>query len=338
MKLAFGFASGLAAALLLLAFAPRPLANKLSTLQDDGLRLAEVLERIDQDTNPIDIAFIGTSHTMDGIDDSDLQASLEKAGVRANVANLGVMWMGRDLHLWLTRRLLAHKTPKLIVLEINEHEPPYGHPLMPYVAAASDMLCCRFWDEFNFPKMFLLFLKEQFYGSISLAWTPFSRAAAAGAPQWEHGWHPLDGIWDARIPRALSLGDRIEGLMGSNSRSLAYELTSDFGRQAVRQIVEEARAAHVSIVFLYLPEFQYASRAEPENIRFYSELAPVIVPPEDLVANRLNWWDFAHLNRNGAQEFVPYLSAQLAAYWAKIPVREVGPLDLEGLPAEVRSH
>ena len=318
MKLALGFLGSAFIVLLLLALVPRPLSERLTTLRDDGLRLAEVYERIDADSRPIDIAFIGTSHTMNGIDDRDVEDRLARAGVRANVANLGVMWMGRDLHLWLTKKLLASKAPKMIVLEINEHEPPYGHPLMPYIASAPDMFCCRFWDDFNFPKMFLLFLKEQLFGSESVIWPWVAPPDTVPASRWEYGWHPLDGNWDSRVPHAVSLGDRLEGLMGGNSRSAAYELTGEFGRQTVRQIVNQARSARVKVMFLYLPEFNYAANPEADNIAFYSAMAPVIIPPHDLVANPHNWWDFAHLNRDGANQFVPFLSARIAESWAKM--------------------
>src|ERR1700730_19429388 len=97
MKLAFGFSGGVFGVLLLLALVPRPLSERFSTLRDDGLRLAEVYERVDQDLRPIDVAFIGTSHTMNGIDDRGIEETLATAGVGANVAHLGVMFPGRDL-------------------------------------------------------------------------------------------------------------------------------------------------------------------------------------------------------------------------------------------------
>jgi hypothetical protein len=311
MKVLLGFGTGFLTLLLLLTFVPRPISERLATLRADGLRLAEVYERIARDPRPIDIAFIGTSRTMNGIDDRGIGETLAKAGVRANVANLGVIFMGRDMHLFLTKQLLANKMPQLIVLEINDHEPPYGHPLMPYVASASDMFCCRFWTDLNFPKMFLLFLKEQFYGSLSMLWP--SAALSTGALRArEYGWDPVDRTWDARLPQNPSLGDRLENLVGSGPRAAAYKVVSSFGDQTVRQIVDLARSSHVKILFLYLPEYRYAADLRPENIRFYNDMGPVLIPPRNMVADKLSWWDYAHLNRNGALKLVPYLSAAMA--------------------------
>jgi hypothetical protein len=313
MKVFVGFGGGFLTLLLLLTLVPRPISERLTTLRADGLRLAEVYARIARDPRPIDVAFIGTSHTMNGIDDRGIEETLATAGVRANVANLGVILTGRDLHLFLTKKLLASKAPQLIVLEINEHEPPFGHPLMPYVASASDMFCCRFWVDLNFPKMYLLFLKEQLYGSLSMIW-PSAPPSTSVPHLWEYGWDPVDRTWDAGAPKNPSLGDRLENLVGSVPRAAAYDLTSSFGNQTVRQIVDLAHSNHVKIVFLYLPAYIYAAHPSPENIRFFNELGPVLLPPPNVVANRLDWWDFAHLNRNGALKLVPDLSAAIADY------------------------
>jgi hypothetical protein len=313
MKLLLGFASGLFAILLVLALVPRPMASRLATLRNDGLRLVEVFDRITRNPRPIDIAFIGTSYTMNGIDDRDMEEALAKAGVHANVANLGMSWMGRDMHLFLIRQLLANKAPKLIVLEINEHESPYGHELMPYIASASDMFCCHFWVEFNFPKMFLLFLKEQLYGVISILWP--SATLAVDQPQaWDYGWQPIDRIWNPEKPKKPSLGDRLENLLGGGFRAAAYKRVSSYGDDTVSQIVKLAHSEHVEIIFLYLPEYIYAANPEADNIRFYSDMAPVVFPPQNVVANRLNWHDSSHLNRTGALKLVPDLSAAIVAY------------------------
>jgi hypothetical protein len=313
MKLVAGFVLGLVATGALLACAPRPMSDRLATLKSDGLRLAEVYDRIAQNPRPIDIAFVGSSHTMNGIDDRGIEDNLAQQGVAADVANLGVMWMGRDLHLFLIRELLARKTPKLIVLELNEHEPPYGHPLLPYVAAASDMFCCHFWFDLDFPKMFLLFLKEQTRGVVSILWRPDVTAVSA-SKSWDFGWDPVDRVWDSRTPKTPSLGDRFERLLGERSKAFAYRLTAAFGDDTVAQIVELARSRHVQILFLYLPEYVYAAYESEDNVSFHEKLAPTIRLPGEVVADPLNWFDVAHLNRAGALKVVPELSAQIAAY------------------------
>lgn len=316
MKLLVGFLCGFLAVCALLAFAPRPMSDRLATLKSDGQRLAQVYERIAQNPRPIDVAFIGTSHTMTGIDDRGIEEALAREGVSASVANLGVWWMGRDMHLFLVRQLLARKSPKLIVLELNEHEPPYGHQLMPYVASVSDMFCCHFWFDLDFPKMFLLFLKEQAWGVVSILWPP-DRAVQEATETWDYGWVPVDGIWDTGRQKIPSVGDRVEKLLGRQFRETGYKLTSAFGDDTVTQIVKLARSKNVGIMFLYLPEYFYATHESEDNVVSHEDLAPTVTLPRDVVADQLNWIDPAHLNRTGALKAVPELSAQIAAYLSR---------------------
>ena len=184
MRTLFGFVIGLLTTFLVLTFLPIPSTWRLADLSADSIRLNQVYNRIVYDVRPIDVAFIGTSHTMNGMADSEIEKSLPGL----HIANLGVMWMGRDLQLFLVKRLSEHKKPKLIIVEIGEHESPYGHPLMPYVGSTSDMFCCAFWADFNFPRMALLFLKEQICGLFF--------GEHRDSQSWQYGWLPVDKIWN----------------------------------------------------------------------------------------------------------------------------------------------
>src|SRR5215467_12804201 len=113
MKACFGFVGGLLLVSLVLTFWPRPVAERLATLHADGRRVAEVYERMVHDSNAIDVAFIGTSHIMNGIDDRGVEETLAGAGIHAKVTNLGTTWMGRDMHLFLIRELVASKRPQV---------------------------------------------------------------------------------------------------------------------------------------------------------------------------------------------------------------------------------
>ena len=118
------------------------------------------------------------------------------------------------------------------MLELNEHEPPYGHPLMPYVASVSDMFCCHFWFELDFPKMFLLFLKEQTSGVVSILW-PLGRAPQEATETWDYGWEPVDRIWDSGQEKIPGLATGSRSFSGRQFRETGYKLTSTFGDDTV---------------------------------------------------------------------------------------------------------
>jgi hypothetical protein len=305
-KVVLGFGLGLLVVTALLTLAPIPMQSRLATLKGDGRRVEALYDRIAVDRTTVDIAFIGSSHTVNGVDAQGEEAALAALGVRAKVANLGMFVMGRDLQLFLVRQLVAHKRPKILVIEINEHVAPLGHPYLPYVADASDMVAAG--APLNLPKTFLLFLKEQMRG-VSDAVLPGRPPPTSPAGQ--GGWQPLTGVWpgDRGAP---SLGDRLETRFGPRLRLGLYAATRYYEDGAVGRIVRLAAAHGVQVVFLYLPEYRYAADPDPALVRRYGALAPVILIPRALALDRANWFDHAHLNRDGARRLTPVLARALA--------------------------
>ena len=80
---------------------------------------AWIFDRINHNTAPIDIAFIGSSHTIHSFQDKKIE---EMLGSNFHVTSLGYCRYGRNLEYALLRMLLEHKTPKFIVLEVHEDE------------------------------------------------------------------------------------------------------------------------------------------------------------------------------------------------------------------------
>ena len=110
-------------------------------------RLGWIYERIHYDDTPIDIAFIGTSHTMEGVDAEAVEHDLDEAGARPgdpdrclHTVNFAVPSYGRDLQWIIARELLTHRRVKVLVLEVFENESRRAHPLFVDVADTSDIL------------------------------------------------------------------------------------------------------------------------------------------------------------------------------------------------------
>ena len=100
-----------------------------------------IYERIIFDDTPIDIVFIGTSHTLNAIDSEIIEEELSRQfQEKLHVVNLALPHFGRDMHLLLTRFLLKYRTPKLIVLEVRESEARDMHPATHYLANSEDLL------------------------------------------------------------------------------------------------------------------------------------------------------------------------------------------------------
>jgi hypothetical protein len=285
---------------------PRPLDRQLATLEGDARRLSALVYRMQTDPRPIDVAFIGSSHTVLGIDDAGIERAMHARGFNVQVANLGMFFMARDLQYWLERKLLASKQPALIVIQIDEHTGPYSHEYMPYVGNARDMLVGGV--PLNFPRMLALSLKEQFLGLVD-AVAP-GRGPLTPQQHWAYGWAPAQGVWSGQRT-TTSLGEKLQARFGPSTRRAIFRATDYYEKGAITRMTALAKAHKAHVVFLYLPEYQFAAHPDPETIAWYARLAPVIVVPKSIGDDRVNWLDESHLNRNGAEKLSAALGVQI---------------------------
>ena len=308
IRLLTGAALWLLAVVVVLALVPRAEERRLATLKGDGLRLAVLYNRTRTDPRPVDVAFFGSSHTVNGIDDAGLEADLAARHLPVKVANMGMFVMGRDLQYRLVRQLFTYRRPRLVVLEINEHVAPLNHPYMPYVGQASDLLACG--PTGNLPTMGLLFLKQQWLG-LTDALLP-ARAPLPTLPQAPYGWQPLFGVWSGQA-NPPSFGDKLERIAGKTARMGLYRATDYYEDCQVARIANLVRARGARLMFLYLPEYKYAADPDPGLIARYSRWGQVIVVPSDIAEDRSDWADHAHLNHTGSEALRAALDGPLAS-------------------------
>lgn len=294
------FIFGMMLTVVIVSLLPIPDTLRYGSLKGTMTRVNDVHQRIVINPTPIDVAFIGTSHTWNGIADKEIQLILAKQGVNISVANLASSWTGRDLHLFILRQLLANKNPRLVIIELNEHEYPYGHNVLPYVGDMSDMFCCRPYLDPQFPSHFALFLKQQIINAIHLV--DMHENATKPIAMSEFGWQPLNQILNASV--STNQPESLKQRLIEN----AYKMSAFYGLAVIEQMVKLAHANGVDVVFLYLPEYKYANRDSIVPIYNYTKLAPMIRIPEFIGSDTALWDDPAHLNRKGALELAPSIA------------------------------
>lgn len=283
--------------------------QRYATLKGDMTLLRNVRNRIVHNPNKIDVAFIGTSHTLAGVADEAIQAELMRYGVNATVANLGTTWMGRDLHLFLARKLLLNKTPQLLVIEINEHESPSSHGAMPYVANLSDMVCCKPYLDPQFLKHYLLFLKQQVINKMRYLLQQNSTYSPINVSN--YGWIPSDRNY--AFASTEHFKDPKITSFKSKAKDIIYENASYYGLGVLENIVRLAHEHNVNVVFLYLPEYNYVKH--PIALaKKYEKLAPIIKIPENYGNKPEFWADIAHLNSYGATNLAPFIASEIRKY------------------------
>ena len=113
-----------------------------------------VHDRIFHSQTPIDIAFLGSSHTICGVDDGFLSEKIEGL----EVANLGYCRLGRNLNYVLLKELVSQNEVQQIIIEVREKEDRFSHPIFPYMARSEDVMLPKLF--FN-QKCFTVLLRPQ---------------------------------------------------------------------------------------------------------------------------------------------------------------------------------
>src|SRR5579863_9723016 len=138
-KLVFTILAAFALALVLLAAVCLLPENgyqrwQLQTIMDDRLRW--IYERIHFDPKPIDIAIIGPSRVQLGFSAAAIEDKLAQNGKHPNVVNLAFPGAGRNIQWAIVHELFKTKSPKAIVLEVEDKPYPFGSFAFKYVAPA----------------------------------------------------------------------------------------------------------------------------------------------------------------------------------------------------------
>jgi hypothetical protein len=271
-------------------------------------RLRWIYERIHFDPKPIDVAIIGPSRVQLGLSATAVEEKLAERGKHANVANLAFPGAGRDIQWAIVNELIKAKSPKLVVLEVEDQPYPFGSFAFKYVAPAKEIV---------FPPT--PFLHNYLY---NIAYLPIRQLTLFGANLFPD----LFGLSKEFDPEryARSRTDYSTSFVGdlgklvdmehpvSRATLLAEAQTLDrltfVGRALtringgedhlyVRKIAAEAKAHGVQLVFVYLPVFN-----GPESISdldFLEQFGPLL-NCGDLAQRDELFENWLHLNHAGA--------------------------------------
>jgi hypothetical protein len=282
-----------------------------------------IYERIHFDPRPIDVAVVGPSRTVRGVDARRLEASLAALGVPSRVVNFALPEGGRDTNDVIVEEMLTTKTPKLIIIGVIEKPSRFGHAAFKYLAPAPLVADPGYPTNLNYLKSLAylpfrqmrLFVANVAPGTFGL--TKRFDAARYTPDQTE------DILFrqDSGIVRPASQPAPVEelesGIRALKARTrppiLPPELADlEFGddRHYVRRIVEAARRKNVRVAFLYLPFYSGGPAIQEEP--FYAQYGPVwnaafVGPHPELYS------DYAHLTTGGAARVNAWLAPQVAA-------------------------
>jgi hypothetical protein len=244
-------------------------------------------------------AFFGTSHTLQAVNDSLLNAL--QPGYHA--LNLGYCRFGRDLQYELFRRMLETQKVKLAFFEISETEASYSHPVYPYLGTAGDI----FLPAAVINQDFYRNRAEAFIYRLAYLRSFLYPSTDSLRPDARHHGHVA--AYGSALAEYLEQHKRakLEDLAKYDARSAARRAELTFSDRYFEKISELAASHQCKVYFLYLPA--YGNRAKNSlDSSFYSRHFPTLVPPDSILGNSVNWQDEAHFNTLGAARLSAWLA------------------------------
>ena len=260
-----------------------------------------VYNRLCKDTTPIDIAFIGSSHIICGVNDSLLENRLT-AYSDIHIANLGYCRLGRNLHHSLINELLLSKQPQYIILEVSERENRVGHPEFGYFARPGELLMPVwfynpgiFTDIYNALGMRMAIMKKYLHGNQVTVLPPQRRYGYLNA-------------YEAGNTEELA-AKREKNKSWQRARGITRWWNNHYPLSYLERIKRDVETEGCKLLFLYLPA--HGAISEPEEAEFYRTNGTLLIAPDSIYTRPEYWKDADHLNAFGADVLTEWLATEL---------------------------
>ena len=261
-----------------------------------------IYDRIFENPAPVDIAFIGSSHTLNAINENRMQDSLNE--LHLNVTAFGYCRLGVNLYYVLVKDLLKNKSPKAIVLEVRETEDRFSHPVFPYLA-----------DERDAFAPYLLYNRDviaDLYDAVVFKMQLWQEICFGSNVNSEVNlsMHTYEGFPDTANAQMLEAAQKKRMAKDYSMSETEKNFSMKFPRHYLQAISALAAEKNIPLYFIYLPEFGSPLK-EPTEMETYNSLGKVWLPPSEIFADKNNWFDDGHLNRAGAGKLSDWISGKI---------------------------
>jgi hypothetical protein len=278
------------------------------SLSGDYTKGGWIYERVFNDPDNIDVAFMGTSHALNAIVDSQIQNQLtERIKRPVKVANLALPHEGRNLQYVLIKDLLLNKNPDLIILEVCERESIYSHFTFPYIAEGKDIIFPKSILNFNLirdwikaVKIRLQYLKDRYLLNLNIGNSTLSDSNKFGFEI-----NPESITFEELETRKTLFENQLKFYENYFLSKILFR----FNRTYLKSI-SELTYGKTKIIFLYIPNYN-TSKKRPFDYEFYKNYGDVWLPPDTIISNPENWANYTHFNYEGAKKISYWVSGKI---------------------------
>lgn len=263
---------------------------------------AWIYDRITHNQTPIDIAFIGSSHTIHAFQEKKIE---ELSGTTNHIVSLGYCRYGRNLEYCILNMLLEHKSPKLVVLEVHEDEEKNSHDIFPYLAKTSDLLLPPTPIDRDY-------FSDLFFGAS--ARLEYFKATCIFRNKYPEPTTDLYGYAGSeREVSEIELKENQnawEKRLGRTQYQAIEKIQMKYPMAYLDKMISLLQKKNISFVFVYLPEHGSMLKS-PKYAAYYRNRGPLLIPPQSIFDNTANWMDASHLNDKGSELLSEWMAGQL---------------------------
>ncbi len=258
-----------------------------------------IYSRLKNNPAPINIAFIGSSHSIHAFQEQKIEATLK---MKNHVANLGYCRYGRDMEYILLKLLLRHKNPELVIIEVHEDEEKNSHEIFPYLAETKDLLMP--------PAIFHRDYLSHLITGASVRLEGFKakylfRSVYPEAQREMYGYAASD-----RIASEAEMNENKIAWQKRKNFNWAEDIQLKYPLGYLEKMAGELADRNIPFAFVYLPE-SGSELNEPKHVNYYKKFAPVLIPPTYIFEDRNNWMDASHLNDKGSAELSTWMAGEI---------------------------
>jgi hypothetical protein len=279
-------------------------------------------ERIHFDPKPIDIAILGSSRTQLGLSAAAVERELALHGKPANVVNFSLVGEGRNIEWAILDELWKAKSPKAVVLLVDDQPYPLGHAAFKYVAPAKAIVFppTPFLHNYLYDLAYLPARKVRLFGAnlfpdlfgMSKRFDPewYARIRTDFSTNFIGEFGKLVDMEDP-VPRATLLAQPRVAFPHTLMTRAFTRLSGGEDRLYIEKIAREAKAHGAQLMFVYVPMFNGPPTID--DLDFLKQFGPVLndgdlAPHDELFEN------WSHLNHAGAMKASARLADAIAAH------------------------
>jgi len=261
-----------------------------------------IYDRIYNNSKPMDIVFLGSSRTINGINDKLIEQELKEYNMA--VVNFGYCRLGRNLSYALLKEIVSRKKPEYLIIEVSRGEDRYSHPIFPHIANTIDVI---FANPF-FNRDLLTDILTHFSYKIEL-WQDmiFQKTVTVPIRTSDFGFASSIDTIAGEILQEAKIGRSIPR---PEMKKIEQNFYMSFPRIYLKKLHRICQENNINMLFLYIPPFG-TDQFLPDEYKTYIKYGIVMLPPVPIMDNPSNWHDADHLNQTGANKLSLYVTSEI---------------------------